>query len=107
MASKTLFSLLAFAFALPAIAADFTLKLQPDGLQKARWENGRQQIDDAGKTTMVRLMPGKGVVSKRTSFTLFALNGGANAFDFGPENILILLSDGSALRMLEIRGHNT
>jgi len=100
MASKTLFGLLALVIALPAVAADFTLKLQSDGLQKARWENGRQQIDDAGKTTMVRLVSSKGVVSKRTSFTLFALNGGADAFDLGPENILILLGDGSALRML-------
>lgn len=100
MASKTLFGLLALVIALPAVAADFTLKLQSDGLQKARWENGRQQIDDAGKTTMVRLVSSKGVASKRTSFTLFALNGGADAFDLGPENILILLGDGSALRML-------
>lgn len=100
MSSKTLFGLLAFVVALPAIAADFTLKLQSDGSQKARWENGRQQIDDAGKTTMVRLVSSKGVVSKRTSFTLFALNGGADAFDLGPENILVLLGDGSTLRML-------
>jgi len=100
MANKKLFSLLAFVACFPALAADFTLKLQPEGLQKARWENGRQQIDDAGRTTMVRLMPTKGVVSKRTSVTLFALNGSGESFDLGPENILIVLDDGSALRML-------
>jgi len=100
MSNRAILAVLAFVACVPALSADFTLKLQPEGSQKARWENGRQQIDDAGKTTVVRIMPTKGVVSKRTSFAVFALNGGADTFDLGPENILIQLSDGSALRML-------
>jgi hypothetical protein len=84
----------------PAIATDFTLKVQPVGVQKTRWENGLQLIDDAGPTTAVRLMPTKGVVSKRASFTLFALNRSGNTFDLGPENIVLLMEDGSAVRML-------
>jgi hypothetical protein len=100
IANKKLLGLLVFVACFPVLAADFTLKLQPEGLQKARWENGRQQIDDVGRATMVRLMPTKGVVSKRTSFALFALNGSGDSFDLGPENILILLDDGSAVRML-------
>jgi hypothetical protein len=95
-----LVGLLALAMSFPATATDLTVKVQPVGLQKARWENGRQQIDDVGQTTMVRLMPAKGVMSKRTSFTLFALNGSTSSFDLGPENILVLLDDGSAVRML-------
>jgi hypothetical protein len=84
----------------PVVGADLRIRLEPSDKQHQRWDWGRQSVDDPSAATVVRLMPMKSGFSKRASFNVYVLNRGANQFDFAPENVAILLPDGTRIPML-------
>lgn len=83
-----------------AYAGDLRIRLEPDERQHQRWDWGRQSVDDPAARTVVRLMPTKVGFSKRASFNVYVLNRGTAEFDFAPENVAILLPDGTRIPML-------
>lgn len=91
----------ALTAAQPAWASDFILNIVADAGQKSSYDHGTEFIDDPQPKTVVRLVEPRDATDKHGAFIVLALNRGDTPVNFGPENVLIRLPDGTPIAMLD------
>lgn len=84
----------------PSIAAEYVLDVTANAEQTSRFEDGREAVDDATQASSVRILEPRQQTPKQGGFRIYVLNNSGKPFNFGPENITIKMSDGTAIAML-------
>lgn len=95
--------LLAAIFAVyssPAAASKFEMQLNAGANQTVRMEGGAAAVDDTMPGSSVRLVQPEDVFKKRGSIGVVVMNQTDKPFNFGPENIKAMLSDGTPLAII-------
>ena len=97
------FWFLAFATltASPAQASDFVLNVVADSGQISTFEQGVELIDDPQAKSVVRIVEPRDATDKHGKFAVLALNRGDVPVNFGPENVVLRLPDGTGVAMLD------
>jgi hypothetical protein len=86
------------AYADPLSAAEYKFDIVATSQQTSRFSDGREAVDDAGATTIVRILEPR-TISKDGDFLVLVANNSDRPLNFGPESIVIRLADGSAVAM--------
>lgn len=84
----------------PALAARFTMQLNPGPQQISRMQSGVAAVDDSTPSSSVRLIQAEGDLKKRGAIRVLVMNQGDKPFNFGPENITAKLADGTPVAII-------
>lgn len=93
-------ALTAGCFGGPAMAADYVLNISAGESQCQRFSDGWKFIDDEQRLSAVRIRQPREALPKQSGFIVYVVNTGDRAFNFGPENVTINLSDGTLVTMM-------
>ena len=86
--------------ATPAVAAKFNMQLTVSPQQASRMESGVAAVDDSTPGSSVRLIQAEGDLKKRGSIQLLVMNQSDKPFNFGTENVVAELADGTAVSIV-------
>jgi hypothetical protein len=87
----------AVGVASPAFAKVYTVDFKPLPMQLSRYDRGMETIDSPAQHAIVRVIEVPGSDKKSTSFEIYVLNRGGQAFVFGPNNIVVRTSESQLL----------
>lgn len=100
---KRLFGLIVLAVASPALAGHYKVVLTPPADGKIlRGHGGLHAVDDRSATTLVRVISPGSEVKERGTIRVLVMNLGAKTFPFGPEQVTMVLGDGTKLAPVPI-----
>ncbi len=89
----------ALLFATSAQAAKYQVDFIAGPEQRSRLNQGTETIDSVNPPTVVRVVEPDGWSKTRASVVVIAYNGSEEPFNFGPENVKIVLPDGTRVGM--------
>ena len=100
---KTIFLvvLVNIATANEAAASNYVLNVIAEPSQVSSYDNGTENIDDVQPNTIVRLIEPREATDRHGTFAVLALNRGTIPVNFGPENVVLRMPDGSRVAMLD------
>lgn len=92
----------ALAAPMPAQAKTlYILQPRPSGSQQELWLNGKHAVQDVGAEADVAVTQEHDALPGNPSaFRVYVMNKSATAFNFGPESVVVELSDGTRIGML-------
>lgn len=93
-------SCMAVSIGTPANAAEYVLDVSAKAEQASRFEDGREAVDDATPTSSVRVLEPRQQTPKQSGFRVYVMNNSGKPFNFGPENVIVKLQDGTNVAML-------
>ena len=88
----------ALALSAPAIAGSYRVVLQPVNGQKLVGHAGVEAVDEKTAAAHVRLISPGNEVTQRGTVRVLVRNLGSRSFQFGPDDVKLILADGTVLR---------
>lgn len=93
---------LTLVVAMPAQAKTrYILQPQPNGEQQELWQDGKHGVqDDGAETSVVVTQEDDSLPGNPSAFRVFVINNSRTPFNFGPENVVVEMPDGTRTAML-------
>jgi hypothetical protein len=95
---RVLISIAALALSAPALAGSYRVVLQPVNGKMIVGHAGVQAVDQTTAGVKVRLVSPGNEVAQRGTVRVLVRNLGSRPFQFGPDNVKLLLADGTELK---------
>jgi hypothetical protein len=90
-------SLIALLAAAPAAAADYKLVIEPGQGKMLKGRAGLHSLDINTDKTMMRVISPGARITKRGTVRVLLINRGQQPFEFGPDQVSLVLPDGTEL----------
>jgi len=86
-----------------AKSAEYIMNVEPTEIQSSRFEDGIELIDNLGDNSIVRILEPRTKMPRQGGFRVYVINNSANSFNFGPENVMIVLPEGKTVGMFSFQ----